>query len=85
LAEVLWNSFWSTKSLSMLVPWQPPPETVTICPLWTSLGETTNAQGLGFALGLALDQAGAASATRALAAVIATDAADILRMRSSLG
>src|SRR5687767_11469232 len=62
------------------MPLQPPPETFTDCPALTFVGDTTN----DFDAGLAA-HAGAVNADRAMAAVSATNAADILRMRSSLG
>ena len=66
------------------MPRQPPPETFTSCPGLTSVGETTNVLVVVL-MGLGLAQAGAASAPRAMATLSATNAADILRMRSSLG
>ena len=62
------------------MPRQPPPETFTIWPALTSVGDTTNDLDVGL-----VAHAGAESAESAMAAQIATNAADILRMRSSLG
>ena len=69
------------------MPRHPFPETFTSCPGRTSVGVTKSCVGLSLDLCLGLDfaQVGAASAVSAMAAVSATNAADILRMRSSLG
>src|ERR687886_2615115 len=80
-----WKDWPSTKKIRTVMPRQPPPVTFTSCPGLTSVGETTNVLVVVLAgLGL-LAQAGAASAPRAMATLSATNAADILRMRSSLG
>jgi hypothetical protein len=78
LALETWNSagLWLPPLQSAYMSWSPDFR----CPAWVSVGDTTN----DFDVDLAA-HAGAESAAKAIAAVSATNAADILRMRSSLG